>query len=121
APHWPLHAPEEEVEKYKGHFKDGWDEIRKERLKRLVDEGIIDPAWELSKRDPSQPKWEEAQHKIWLERCMEVYAAQIHRMDQGIGRMIKTLEETDQLENTLIIFLSDNGGCAEVIDENWGR
>lgn len=121
APHWPLHAPEEAVQKYKGRFKEGWDEIRKHRLERLVEMGIIDSRWKLSARDPSQPKWEDAENKAWLERCMEVYAAQIDMMDQGIGKIIDTLKETNQFENTLIMFLSDNGGCAEVIDANWGQ
>ncbi len=75
--------------------------------------GILDKGWTLSPRDATQPPWEEAQHKDWNQKRMEVYAAQIDRMDQGIGRIIKSLEETGQLENTLILFLSDNGGCAE--------
>jgi arylsulfatase len=86
-------------------------------LKRLVDDGIIHPNWQLTDRDPTQPPFAEAQHREWTLRCMEVYAAQIDRMDQGIGRILKALEETGQLDNTLIIFLSDNGACAEDIPE----
>jgi len=115
APHWPLHAPEEVVTKYKGRFKDGWDKLREERLERMIDQGIIDPGWELTDRDPSQPAWHATDNKAWLERCMEVYAAQIDVMDQGIGRIIETLKETGQFENTLIMFLADNGGCAEIM------
>ena len=75
--------------------------------------GILDGGWALTDRDPTQPPWEEAEHKEWNQRRMEVYAAQIDRMDQGIGRIVTALEETGQLDNTLILFLADNGGCAE--------
>ena len=69
--------------------------------KRLVDDGIIHPNWQLTDRDPTQPPWTEAEHREWTLRCMEVYAAQIDRMDQGIGRIVAALEETGQLDNTL--------------------
>ena len=118
APHWPLHAHEEDIARYKGRFDAGWDELRESRLARLVDMGIIDPAWKLTGRDPSQPPWEDAQHKKWLLRCMEVYAAQVDRMDQGIGRILQALEDTGRFDDTLVIFLSDNGACAEDIPEN---
>jgi arylsulfatase A-like enzyme len=117
APHWPLHAHEEDIAKYKGRFDGGWDKLREQRLQRLVDDGIIHPNWQLTDRDPTQPPWTEAKNREWALRCMEVYAAQIDRMDQGIGRIVAALEETGQLENTLIIFLSDNGACAEDIPE----
>ena len=117
APHWPLHAHDQDIAKYKGRFDQGWDRLREQRLERLVKSGILDQAWPLSDRDPTQPPWTKARHKEWLLRCMEVYAAQIDCMDQGIGRILKTLEETGQLDNTLIIFLSDNGACAEDIPE----
>jgi len=117
APHWPLHAHDEDIAKYKGRFDEGWDALRIQRLKRLVEAGILKDVWNLTERDPGQPAWSEAEEKSWLLRCMEVYAAQIDRMDQGIGRIIEALEETGQLDNTLIIFLSDNGACAEDIPE----
>jgi arylsulfatase A-like enzyme len=117
APHWPLHAHEEDIAKYKGRFDAGWDKLREQRLQRLVDDGILHPDWKLTARDPSQPPFDEAKHREWTLRCMEVYAAQIDRMDQGIGRIIAALEETGQLENTMLIFLSDNGACAEDIPE----
>lgn len=118
APHWPLHAKEEDIAKYKGWFDKGWDELRKERMNRMMDMGLIDSSWELTDRDPTQLEWEEAKDKEWRLRCMEVYAAQIDRMDQGIGRIIQSLEDTGQLDNTVIIFLSDNGACAEDIPPN---
>jgi arylsulfatase A-like enzyme len=115
APHWPLHAHEEDIVKYKGRFDNGWDQLREERLRRLVGSGLIHPSWQLTDRDPTQPPWSEADNRDWRLRCMEVYAAQIDRMDQGIGRILEALEETGQFKETLIIFLSDNGGCAEDI------
>ncbi|MCQ6561416.1 arylsulfatase [Paenibacillus mendelii] len=118
APHWPLHAHEEDIAKYKGRFDKGWDKLREERLSRMVEKGILNPSWKLSERDADEPEWESAENKEWLLRCMEVYAAQIDRMDQGIGRIIRSLEETGQLEDTVIIFLSDNGACAEDIPPN---
>ena len=117
-PHWPLHAREEDVEKYRGRFAAGWDRLREERLERMVASGIIDPKWRLSPRDPAQPPWEDASDKEWYQRRMEVYAAQVHRMDVGIGRILKALEETGQLDDTLVIYLADNGGCHEEIGES---
>jgi arylsulfatase len=76
----------------------------------------------LTERDPTQPPWTEAERdarfRAWTLRCMEVYAAQIDRMDQGIGRILAALERTGKLENTLVIFLADNGACAEDIPED---
>src|SRR5690625_1489774 len=115
APHWPLHAKEEDIEKYAGRFDKGWDKLREERMQRLIEAGIIDDNWPLTDRDPTQPAWENAEDKAWLLKCMEVYAAQIDNMDQGIGRIKQALEEEGELNNTIIIFLSDNGACAENI------
>jgi arylsulfatase len=115
APHWPLHAHEADIAKYKGRFDSGWDKLREERLVRLVQDRMLYPSWQLTDRDPTQPPWTEAQHRDWQLRCMEVYAAQIDRMDQGVGRILSALEKTGQLDNTLVIFLSDNGACAEDI------
>ena len=113
APHWPLHAHEEDVERYRGRFAAGWDRLREERLQRLRTMGILDASWPMTERDPSQPPWDDAPNKAWQQRRMEVYAAQIDRMDQGMGRIITALEETDQIDNTLVLFLADNGACAE--------
>jgi arylsulfatase len=121
APHWPLHAHLEDIERYKGRFDDGWDVLREERLSRMTEMGLIDPQWRLTPRDPTQPPWVEAEHKAWQCRRMEVYAAQIDRMDQGIGRIVQALEDTGQMDNTLVLFLADNGGCAEEISTSWGQ
>jgi arylsulfatase len=117
APHWPLHAHDEDIAKYKGRFDQGWDALRAKRLDQLVAAGILDARWKLTDRDPSQPPWTQADHKAWLLSCMEVYAAQVDRMDQGIGRILDALRRTGQLDNTLVIFLADNGACAEDIPE----
>ena len=113
APHWPLHAHEEDIEKYKGRFDRGWDVLREQRFKRMGEMGILNNNLNLSPRDSSVGSWESQENKEWEARRMEVYAAQIDRMDQGIGHIIKALKSTGQHDNTIIIFLADNGGCAE--------
>ncbi len=113
APHWPLHAHEDDIAKYHGRFDAGWDQLRQDRLDRLVAEGILDASWPLSERDERIAPWAATADKAWETRRMEVYAAQVDRMDQGIGALVETLERLGQLDNTLIVFLSDNGGCAE--------
>jgi len=118
APHWPLHAHDEDIAKYKGRFDKGWDALREARLDKLVAWGILHGGWKLSPRDPTQPPWPAAEHKAWLLRCMEVYAAQVDRMDQGIGRIVAALARHGRLDDTVIVFLSDNGACAEDIPEN---
>jgi arylsulfatase len=117
APHWPLHALPEDIERYEGQFDMGWDELRELRYRRMIKMHLIDFRWKLTPRDPAIPEWEQEEHKAWQARRMEVYAAQIDRMDQGIGRVVETLSETGQFDDTLIIFLSDNGACAEELDE----
>ena len=121
APHWPLHAPPEAVERYRGKYKVGWDEIRKRRHAKLVEKGIINSDWKCSPRDENSSSWEDKENKDWEDARMAVYAAQIDIMDQGIGRIVQTLKDCDIYENTMIIFLSDNGGCAEFLREDGGE
>jgi arylsulfatase A-like enzyme len=113
APHWPLHAPPEDVAKYRDVFDAGWDELREARLRRLVAEGIMPAGTTLSGRDPTQPSWRDAPHQAWQLTRMRTYAAQIDRMERGIGRIVAALTETGALQNTLFCFLSDNGASAE--------
>ena len=115
APHWPLQASEEDIAKQAGRYDEGWDVLRARRMQRLRESGLLADAVKECERDPEEPAWEHAEHKAWEARRMEVYAAQVHRMDQGIGDILATLEQTGQLENTLVFFLSDNGACAEVL------
>jgi arylsulfatase len=117
APHWPLHAREEDVARYRGRYDAGWDALREERHARMRELGVVDPRWPLSPRDPEAPSWEEAEQKAWQARRMEVYAAQVEVMDRGIGRIVSALEETDVLDDTLLLFLSDNGACAEELGD----
>jgi arylsulfatase A-like enzyme len=121
APHWPLHALPEDIEKYKGKYDKGWDKVREERLDRMLALGLLEKEWRLSERDPEIKPWELMDNKEWWATCMEVYAAMVERMDQGIGRIIQALEESGELDNTLIVFLSDNGGCDEVLSDNWPK
>ncbi|GAB3695267.1 arylsulfatase [Spirosoma flavus] len=114
APHWPLHALPEDIAKYKDTYKSGWDAIRRARYQKMVKMGLIDPAkTKLSERFKSEQNWESNPDKDWDAHAMAVHAAMIDRMDQGIGRIIKTLRESGQLDNTLILFLSDNGASSE--------
>lgn len=115
APHWPLHALPEDIEKYKDTYKGGWDAVREGRYKRMVKMGLIDPkTTRLSPREDAENSWAENPHKEWDAHAMAVHAAMIDRMDQGIGRIIDALRKTGKLENTLILFLSDNGASPEV-------
>lgn len=111
APHWPMHALPKDIQKYKGRYDGGWEKIREARYQKQLKLGLIDPKWKLSPRDAES--WEDAKNKKWEIRLMEVYAAMVDRMDQGLGRIINALENRKMLENTLIIFIADNGGCAE--------
>ncbi|MBW2036441.1 MAG: arylsulfatase, partial [Deltaproteobacteria bacterium] len=119
SPHWPLHALEEDIAHYQGRYDKGWDVLREERYARMINMGLINPNWKLTPRDSRVPPWEEEKDKEWQARRMEVYAAQVDRMDQGIGRIVAALEKQGVLEETMILFLSDNGGCAEEITERW--
>jgi arylsulfatase A-like enzyme len=106
APHFPLHALEEDVARYRGRYRAGWDTLRAERSERQR-------APRLSPRDPKAPAWEDVADKEWEDHRMAVYAAQIDRMDQNVGRILAALRETGAEDNTLVLFLSDNGGSAE--------
>lgn len=115
APHWPLHALEEDIRRYDGVYDIGWDSIREKRHRRLIEEGLIDADLALSPRSRDVPAWENAEHKEWEARRMAVHAAMVDSMDQGIGKLIAALKKRGRFDNTLILFLSDNGGSDEVI------
>ncbi|HWR52924.1 MAG TPA: arylsulfatase [Bryobacteraceae bacterium] len=120
SPHWPLHAPEAEIARHRGRYRQGWDALREERRRRMIKMGLIDGRWPLTPRDSRVPAWNDAPNSEWQQRRMEVYAAQIGRMDRGIGRILAALRKTGQEENTLILFLADNGGCAEELGPKAG-
>ena len=113
APHWPMHALEKDARKYKGAYDKGWDAMREARHKRQLQMGLLKTSWKLTPRDSRAPAWEDAPNKEWDLRNMEVYAAMVDALDQGVGRIVKALKETGHYENTLFLFIADNGGCAE--------
>ena len=126
APHWPLHAWPADIAKYRGSYTVGWDVIRQRRLNRQQQMGLFPPHLELSPRDPECPPWEQIDRwpdlqgrtfsaQEWDLR-MAVYAAMIDRVDQGIGRLLDKIRQHRDLDNTVIMFLSDNGACAESHD-----
>ncbi len=131
APHFPLHARAEDIARYKDAYAGGWDKLREERYRRMRELGLIDPKWPLSPRSGFEtrddfyragenPAWDSvpADRRADLARRMAVYAAMVDRMDRNIGRVVDDLRENGQLEDTLILFLSDNGACAEW--DPWG-
>lgn len=115
APHWPLHAPAELVERYRGRFDDGWDILREQRLSRMRELGIVDADTPLSPRDPDEPAWSDVEEKAWFARRMEVYAAQVEAMDAAIGRVLSALGAAGHEDDTAVVFLSDNGASPEEI------
>ena len=110
AAHWPMHALPEDIAKYEGKYDGGYAPIREARLKKLKEMKLLPDLWEPA---PMVGNWDEVELKEWEVACMEVYAAMVDNMDQGIGRIVQALKDTKKLENTLILFLQDNGGCAE--------
>lgn len=115
APHYPLMARPEDIARYRGRFMDGWDAMRERRYARLRAMGIIDPSCRLTPRDPVVRPWAELNEneKDEQDLRMAIYCAQIDCMDRGIGRILATLGQLGQTDNTLVLFLSDNGGNAE--------
>ncbi|QOD61583.1 arylsulfatase [Polaribacter haliotis] len=117
APHWPIQAKPEDIKKYQGKYMEGWDVLRKKRFDKMKELGVIDENVKLSEKDKDIADWDSLSEdeKIDMDKRMAIYAAQIDCMDQGIGRIISTLKKHNQLDNTLILFLSDNGGCLQPI------
>lgn len=111
AAHWPMHALPEDIAKYEGKYDGGYTSTRANRIQRLKEMKLLPDHWEPA---PMVGNWDEVENKEWEAACMEVYAAMVDNMDQGIGRIVQALKDTNQFDNTLILFLQDNGGCAEV-------
>jgi len=118
APHWPLQAWPEDIAKYQGVYDGGYEAIRQARYERQIKLGLVDP--QTSPLPPMEvgrkgSKWEDLSTDERRKEAMrmEIYAAMVDRVDQNIGRILKRLEEQGKLDNTLIMFLSDNGACAE--------
>ncbi len=117
APHWPLHARDSDIKRYRGKFMAGWDELRKKRFQNMVEQGIISSDQSLPPREPAIPAWNavsKEKQRAW-DLKMATYAAQVTAMDRAIGQVLDKVEEYGQKNNTLILFLSDNGASAESI------
>jgi len=112
APHYPLHAKPKDIEKYRGKYRQGWEALRRERFKRQQQMELFQTPVKLSETDSRSYDYATADHD-WEDLRMAVYAAMIDSMDQNIGRILTTLDECKVADNTLVLFLSDNGGCAE--------
>jgi len=114
--HWPMQAPEKEIQKYKGRYDKGYDAIRKERYARMQRLGLLKNGMSLSPPDEEvTPAWEEETNRPAMARRMETYAAMIDIMDQGIGRIMNELKKEGLYDNTVFIFLQDNGACHEPV------
>lgn len=114
APHWPLHALPEDIARYEEMYKSGWEVLRKNRYNRMIELGVFDSTklellpWMLPNK-----QWATNPDSVWDAHAMAVHAAMVDRMDKGIGRIIERLRERNELDNTLILFLSDNGASQE--------
>jgi len=115
AAHWPMQALPEDIAKYEGVYDGGYEPIRRARFAREKQLGLIDPSWDLS---PQFGNWDAVADKKWETRCMEVYAAMLDRMDQNIGRIVQTLRDERLIDNTLVLYLQDNGGNYEPLGRN---
>jgi arylsulfatase len=115
APHFPLMAPADLIARHRGKYRAGWDSLREARYRRQIAMGLIDAAWPLSPREADSPAWvslpDEAKERF--DHLMAVYAAMVEAIDSSVGVLVKGLEARSALENTLILFLSDNGANAE--------
>ncbi|MCB1227608.1 MAG: arylsulfatase [Verrucomicrobiales bacterium] len=115
APHFPCMAPEATIAKYRGKYLKGWDQLREERHQRQIALGLVDPEWPLTPRPSEIPAWDSlsADQQRRYDDMMAIYAAMIDEIDQSVGRLVAALKERKVLDDTLILFLSDNGGNAE--------
>ena len=113
APHWPLHAKKEDIAKYKGKYDEGWDVLRERRYAKMVELGLVDPAETPQSKNESGRVWENETNKALMSANMEVHAAMVDCVDQGVGKIIEELKAKGLYDNTLIIFTSDNGASSE--------
>jgi arylsulfatase len=122
APHWPLHARPEDLAKYEGRYREGWDRLREERFRRQVELGLFDESTvTLPDVQDGTAEWNalSEEEKTFQASKMAAHAAMVDRLDQGTGWILRALRETGQLDNTLILVLSDNGSSPELPKE-WG-
>lgn len=121
APHWPLQAPDAEIAKYAQRYKDGYDQLFTQRRKKMIELELLSAAAEDPPRPPGAIPWAslDAETKQVQAKAMAIYAAMIDQVDFHTGRLVNYLKKTDQFDNTLIIFLSDNGPEGHDLDETW--
>ncbi|MDR3137762.1 MAG: arylsulfatase [Tannerellaceae bacterium] len=123
APHWPLQALKEDIDVYRGRYGVGWDVIREERIRRQKELGVLPAGFgAAAAEDERVPAWEELTYDekdLWA-RKMEVYAAMVSGVDRGVGELLGVLEETGEIDNTVIVFISDNGAPAEEVSGQFG-
>ena len=112
APHWGLHAPAEEIAKFEGRYADGWQPVRERRFARQLELGLFPAETQLSPPDPKVPSWSSVDQQE-MDLRMATHAAMVHLIDRGVGQVVDRLRKHGQLDNTLILFLSDNGASAE--------
>ena len=115
AAHWPLHALPADVERQRGKYDAGYQPVLAARLAKQKKLGLIDPKWPAV---PAVGDWANLPDRRWETACMEVYAAQVESMDRGVGRIVAELTRAGQLDNTIILYLQDNGACAETQGRN---
>ena len=115
APHCPFHAPKEFIERYRGRFDEGWDALRQMTFERQKQLGIIPPHTDLPPRDNSVRPWNELSHdeKVLFARLQETFCAFVEHADTQIGRLMEALRQLGQFDNTLVLFMSDNGASQE--------
>jgi arylsulfatase len=115
APHFPLMAPQEEIATFRGKYAAGWDRLRERRHAKQIELGVVDEAWALSPRPPAVKPWADLTpaEQDRFDHIMAIYAAVVAHMDRAVGRFVTALRERKVLDNTLILFLSDNGANAE--------
>ena len=122
APHWPLHAHPEDIARYDGIYTGGWDATRTARHEEMNSKGLFQTTWNISPRDDQVHPWAEEKFRHWESQKMATYAAMVDRMDQSIGVLVQSLKRLNQFDDSLILFLSDNGGCAEFMAEDgWAK
>ncbi len=117
APHWPLNAPDDEIRRYRDVYKPGWTEIRRRRHQKQMKLGLLDPRWKLSPRDEQVGEWAATGDQDWQAARMAAHAAMVTRLDRNVGRIVEQVRRNGQLDNTVFLFLSDNGASAELLNQ----
>ena len=118
APHWPLQAPPEAIAPYQGVYAGGWDHLRNKRMQGAIAAGVANPKSQAVAYEAGMVPWDtlSAADQVYAAKKMQIYAGMVHRMDENVGRLLKALEDSGALANTAVVFLSDNGAEAHVME-----